>query len=88
MSILTAEMTGKPIDHTALAPQYTLTENAKLELDTLFEAMETVSLIVEAPEHARGPDLDAEHFAAVYRALSFLGTVSYTHLTLPTIYSV
>jgi len=74
MSIVsTAELTGKPVDHMALVPHYTLTEAAKQELDTLFEAMDTVTLIAEAPENERGPDLETENFAAVFRALSFLG---------------
>ena len=45
MSVMefSAEMTGAPIDHKALDPHFTLSENAKQELDTLFEAMEAVT---------------------------------------------
>lgn len=71
--VFPAEMTGKPIDHKAFDPRFSLSEPAKLELDTLFEAMETVTLLAEAPENARGPDLDTPDYAAVYRALSCLG---------------
>lgn len=75
-----AGMTGAPID-----PHFTLSEIAKQELDTLFEAMETVTLLAEAPENARGPDLETVDFAAVYRALSCLGkrVMSDARLTFP-----
>lgn len=74
MSIIsTAGMTGMPIDHTALDPHYRITETAKLELDTLFEAMGIVTLMAETPEAKRTDDLETEHFATVYRAFSFLG---------------
>lgn len=74
MSIVsTAGMTGTPIDHTALDPRYSITEAAKLELDTLFEAMQTVTLLAEIPDEKRSDDLETAHFAAVYRAMSFLG---------------
>ena len=87
MSVMefSAEMTGTPIDHKALDPHFTLSENAKQELDTLFEAMEAVTLLAEAPENERGPDMETADFAAVYRALSCLGkrVMSDARLTFP-----
>lgn len=76
-----AELTGAPID-----PHFTISESAKQELDTLFEAMETVTMLAEAPENTRGPDLETTDFAAVYRALSCLGkrVMSDARLTFPT----
>lgn len=79
-----AEMTGAPIDHTALDPHFTLSQDAKLELDTLFSAMDTVTLLAEAPT---GADLETADFSTVFRALSCLGkrVMSDARLTFPAV---
>mgnify|MGYP005815427705 CR=1 FL=1 len=48
------------------------------------QKQERVSRIVAA--YASRPDVSPDEIVALYRRLS--GAVSYTHLTLPTIYSV
>ncbi len=66
-----AEPTG--FDLMAFDPHYVMPQAIKGDLDTLFSALDALSLCAEAADQSEGPTVTLSHMAPLQRSLSVLG---------------
>lgn len=61
------------VDLKAFDPHYVMPQAIKGDLDTLFSALDALSLCAEAADQSEGPTVTLSHMAPLQRALSTLG---------------